>query len=266
MLLAEHALALLQGRPVLALDVTERLQDAQPGSRAHLRLRILDALHAEGDREAAEAAALELATRAAGPPATPRERATWLADACVLAQWRVAPWGPAARGPSRGDLALARRELAALRTDAVPAVPVPVGASPQACAELVEAMLAVTTGARDARARVDRLDALMLTGPALGDASAWATLAVARLYEQLGDPRRALHAVRQRPYLKGWPRYQATALREQARLAAALGDTVGAAAAWRPYLALRTAPEPPLRDAVTAERAWARPLLDAARP
>lgn len=257
-LLAEHSLALNQGRPVLALDVTERLQDAQPGSRAHLRLRVLDALYAEGDAAAAEAAARELAGHVADDADTPGERALQRADACVLAQWRVAPWGPAATAGGRGELALARRDVALLRDGEPTRVSVPVGAAPRACAELVEAMLAVATGARDARARVDRLDARMLTGPALGDASAWATLAVARLYERLGDPRRALNAVRQRPYLKGWPRYQATALRTQARLAAALGDPAAAAAAWRPYLALRVDPEPPLRAAVAADRARAR--------
>jgi hypothetical protein len=60
-ILAQHSLALNQGRSADALALTARLADAQPGTRAHLRLRVLDALYAGGDSIAAEAAAEELA-------------------------------------------------------------------------------------------------------------------------------------------------------------------------------------------------------------
>jgi hypothetical protein len=182
-------------------------------------------------------------------------RAARLADLCVLAQWRAAPWRARPAGLARAEAALVRHAVATLRSEPPPRALVPVGASPRACAELVDAMLAVTLGAADARARVERLDALMLTGPALGDASAWATLAVTRLYERLGDPRRALAVVRQRPHMKGWPRYLATSLQTQARLARAVGDTAGAAAASARYLTLRASPEPRLRAAIEADRA-----------
>jgi hypothetical protein len=137
---------------------------------------------------------------------------------------------------------------------------VPVGAAPHACAQIVEAMLAVGSGAADARERVQQLDALMLTGPAVGDASAWGTLAVARLFELLGDRPRALAAVRQRPYMKGWPRYLATALRTEARLAQGLGDAAGAASAYERALALRADPEAALRAGVASDRAALRRL------
>jgi DNA-binding SARP family transcriptional activator/TolB-like protein len=264
-LLGEHSLALNRGRPVLALDVTERLQDAQLGARAHLRLRVLDALYAEGDTAAAAAAVRELAARTSGEAPAPdeRTRAVALADACVLAQWNAAPWR--VRGVQ--DLAPARRgatpraPVATMRAAPLPQVVVPVAASPRACAELVDAMLAVRSRARDARSRVERLDALMLTGPALGDASAWATLAVARLYEALGDPGRALFVVRQRSYLKGWPRYLASSLQLEARLARAVGDVAASHAASQRYTAFHAAPEPALRaraDSVGSARVIGR--------
>lgn len=257
-LLAEHAMALSRGRPTLALDVTERLEDAQPGSGAHLRLRVLDALYADGDGNAAVAAVRVLAaltdTPVRGEAAAHARR---LADACVLAQWRAAPWSP---GRSRVGEPV-RRALAGLRDESFPGIPVSVGAAPRACADIVEAMLAVSRGAPDAQARLARLGERMLTGPALGDASAWATLALARLHEQLGDVDAALRAVRQRPYLNGWPRYRASALRLEASLAMRRGDRAGAASAWRAYVALREESEaalPTLRGADSA-RARLRP-------
>jgi TolB-like protein len=243
-LLAEHSLALGQGLPVRALDVTERLQDAQPWSRAHLRLRVLDALYAGGDSAAAVAAVGLLARSAGGAPERrPEARALQLADLCVVAQWRVA--GVAA-GPS--DPAAVRQVRAAidvLRRGEPPRVVVPVGVAAPACAEILDAQLAVALRAPDARRRVDRLDALMLTGPAIGDARTYANLVVARLYARLGEPQRALAAVRQRAYLRGWPRYLASSLREEAALALAAGDRTGASSAAGRLLALRAEEEPP---------------------
>jgi hypothetical protein len=43
--------------------------------------------------------------------------------------------------------------------------------------------------------------------------------------------------------MTGWPRYLATARREEARLALAAGDRIGARHALHEYLALRPAPE-----------------------
>jgi DNA-binding SARP family transcriptional activator len=254
-LLAQHALALLQGRPVLAGDVIERLEDVHPGSHAPLRLRVLDALYADGDTAAAGAAAGALARTVVVPGGAGAAAggAARLADACVLAQWRAAPWRAGAPGVDRR--AAARRAAALLREPGIPAEPVLVGAAPRACADLVEAMAAVASRAPDARARVEAIDALMLTGPALNDASAWATLAIARLYDQLGDGARALAVVRRRSSSKGWPRYLAGALAEEGRLALAQADTAGAVAAYTRLLAYRAAPEPPLVPHAQATRA-----------
>jgi DNA-binding SARP family transcriptional activator len=239
-LLAQHSLALNQGRGTLALEVTEQIQDAQPGSRSHLRMRVLDVLYGDGDLAAAVRAADELARVGDYPlPPSPAQRAVIFADVCVLAQWRAAPWREGAPARARANSRWIRKAITLMRSAPAPSVAVPVGASLPACADLTEAMLHVSLGSRDARAHVERLDAMMLTGPALGDASAWATLAVCRLFLAVGDNRRALEAVRQRPSMKGWPRYLASSLREEARLAQALGDSAGAARAAVRYATLR---------------------------
>jgi DNA-binding SARP family transcriptional activator/TolB-like protein len=247
-ILAQHAFALNQGRPVLALDLTEQLQELQPGTRAHLRLRVLDALYSEGDRPAAVRAAQDLARYADRPaPAAPTEQALQLADMCVLEQWRIA----------RGELGTVRRAIARLRADRILRSTVPLGTAPLACADLLEAMVAVQARAADALTRAHTLDSLMLTGPAMSDATTYVHIAVARLYARLGYPDRALGAIRRRAYMTGWPRYQATARREEGQLALATADTTGARRALASYLSLRTIPEPP----VAAVDGAARTLL-----
>jgi len=202
-ILAQHSAALLHGDATLALDLTEQLEEKQPGSRAHLRLRVLDALYGAGDTVAATRAATLLTPIADGAVSTSASaRPLQLADMCVVGQWRLA------RGSSDG----VRRMIAELRAPGVsPRMSVPIGANPQACAELLDAQLAVVTKTADAAARVARLDSLLLAGPAVSDAGAYAPILIARLYQQLGRPTAALDAVRRRPYLSGWPRYQATA-------------------------------------------------------
>ena len=244
-LLAEHSLALNEGRPVLALDVTEQLQDAQPGWRAHLRLRILDAIYSEGDPEVAEEAAELLSVRVGrGTAASPTDEAIRLADACVVAQWRLA------RGEVRGVAQI----VSMLRSAGVPRVAVPIGANPLACAGIVDATMSVVMQRPDALQRVEQLDSLMLSGPAVGDASTYAHLAVARLFERLGKPERALSAIRRRPYMTGWPRYLATSRREEGLLAARVGERDRALMAFRQYLALTRDPEARVQPLVAAVR------------
>jgi DNA-binding SARP family transcriptional activator/TolB-like protein len=236
-LLAQHSFALNQGRPILALDITEQLQEIQPGTRAHLRLRVLDALYAEGDREAAERAALELARSASGSFGGASGEAVRLADACVLEQWRV----------SRGQRKDAHQVIARLRAASPLLVTVPVATPPLVCAEILDASLAVATREPNAYAKVLRLDSLMLTGPAVSDAATYANIAIARLYGRLGDSRAALAVIRRRGYMSGWPRYLASARREESRLALAEGDSVAAADVYRRYMALRQDAEPEFR-------------------
>jgi hypothetical protein len=249
-LLAEHSLALNQGRPVLALDVTEQLEDAQPGWRAHLRLRVLDAIYGEGDTIAAQDAAARLSLGASVGVSGQISEATRIADECVLAQWKLA------RGETKG----VRAAVHLMRRSQMPRVAVPVGANPLTCAEIVEAALAVAESGRSALQRVERLDSLMLTGPAVGDASTYAHIAVSRLYESLGQPDKALAAIRRRSYMAGWPRYLATARRVEARLAASVGERDRAIEMLRRYLVLRQEHEAGVAPQVEAARAELRAL------
>ena len=123
-------------------------------------------------------------------------------------------------------------------------------------------MRAVAAGEPTALGQVQQLDSLMLTGPAVSDAGTYAPLVVARLYERLGEPQRALDALRRRGYLSGWPRYLATARREEGRLALAVGDSAGAVAVYRQYLALRADAEP---VAASADLVVRRVLSDLTR-
>lgn len=250
LLLAEHSLALNQGRPTAALELTRRLQRLSPATRAHLRLRVLDDLYADGDTAAAAAAARELARSIAGPDPPGAD-----ADACALGQWQLA----------RADVDAARASLAVL--DATRDYdPVPVSVPAPICAELLEASLAVAAGRPDARARVERLDSLVLTTTAAGDVAAYANIALSRLHLRLGEPRLALDAIRRRPYLSGtWPRYLATSLREEGDLALRVGDSAGAAAAYREYLALRADPEPALAPSADTVRQILAALAGRAR-
>jgi hypothetical protein len=173
------------------------------------------------------------------------------ADACVLAQWRVA----------RGDTAGVTRLVEALRR--APAVATTrVSVTPSAlCADLVEASMAVQLRRPDAATLIWRLDSLALTAPASGDAPAYAPIVLARLHATLGDVPAAVAAVRRRPYMVGWPRYLATALREEARYAAASGDRAGAQSAYARYLALRTEAD----SSLAADVQRARLALDSLR-
>jgi hypothetical protein len=181
----------------------------------------------------------------------------WLADVCVLGQWRAARLAGTQPTALGSDVTAIQRAVAALRDAPVPRIPVPVSAGPRVCAALVDATLAVALRAPDARTRVERVDALPFAGPALDDASTYIAVAVARLFERLGDPRRALAAVRRRSYLKGWPRYLSTTTREEGRLALVMGDTAGARAAFDWYLTFRADPEEAVRPVVDAVRAMA---------
>ncbi len=244
--LAEHALALNEGRRRDALTATQRLAELQPGTRAHLRLRVLDALYGDGDERAAAAAATELERSAASRRAAePGARAIQAADACVLAQWRL----------QRGDTTGVRRAIDALRAEPlrVAAATPPVSAGPLACAELLDAALAVALAAPGAAAAVARLDSLAFTASVSGDAIAYAPLLIGRLHARLGNSRAALDAVRRRDPAAGWPRYLAASWREEARYAELAGFPDDGRSALARYVALRSNADRELRGRVEEE-------------
>ena len=80
-------------------------------------------------------------------------------------------------------------------------------------------------------------------------------LIAARAFEQIGDQGRALNAARRRPILYGPLLGWATMLREEGRLAALVGDREGAIGAYRLFIALRAAAEPPLQPDVSHAQA-----------
>src|ERR671934_81518 len=74
-------------------------------------------------------------------------------------------------------------------------------------------------------------------------------------------PHRALDAIRNRTYMVGWPRYLATARREEGRLAALTGDQRGAVRSYEEYLALRAGAEAPVKaqdESLRATLGWRR--------
>ena len=96
---------------------------------------------------------------------------------------------------------------------------------------------------------VARLDSMLRTGPG-GFVQDAGNLILARLKERRGDVRGALAAVRRRETFLTRPLYLSTFLREEGRLAALAGENDAAIEAYRHYLTLRAAPEPPLRSEV----------------
>jgi DNA-binding SARP family transcriptional activator/TolB-like protein len=245
--LAEHALARNQGRLRAAAAVTERLRQLGPAAQTHLRLRILDALYGDGDARVAAEAANDL-RRSVGlrDVADPAARAVQIANACVLGQWAL----------SQEDTVGVRELLDRLRQAPLSTVWLapPVAAGPQACAELLDAALAVAQADPRAADAVVRLDSVGFTVGSSGDAIAWAPILIARLHERIGQPEAALQAVRRREDAVGWPRYLATAWRDEARYAAATGRAEDARRAFGRYLALRQAADSALGGSIDAVR------------
>jgi hypothetical protein len=127
------------------------------------------------------------------------------------------------------------------------------------CEAVVAAMHAHRWTGGSAGEAVTRLDSVLRTGPVdfyYGDGAVdHAPIALARLLEASGDRAGALAALRRRPYFIGWQPFLAASLREEGRLAAALGDVRGAVRAYEHYLALRSNPEPALVGASDSVRA-----------
>jgi hypothetical protein len=251
-----HAFEVNRGRPRAALADTAGADEAEYGPHAALYQRVLDALYGDGDSVGGAEAARELASRAVAGT-----------DLCAATLWQL----------SRGDRAGAARAIGRLRRHLPGDSPYSV-ASNNVCAALLEAKLAAASGAAGAAAALDRLDALIRSGPGgqrngppvaftLSPAYVRSTvgispsgfedfvnLEVARLRERQGDLPAALAAVRRRGYAYHLTDYLAPHLREEGRLAALTGDRAGAIRAYRHYLALRSSPEPALRPAVDAVR------------
>ncbi len=227
--------ALNRGHPTEAARLADLLANNAPGEDAQLAAHILNALYADGDESAGRRTAARFRVYlATSPPAKGEPRALHLWKSCAAAQWNA--WHGDTTGVSATIAALRRREGAEL--------PWWAPANEELCATLLDALLTVTTGRPDARTRVLRLDSLTLTAPDV-DVRDPATLALARLWSRLGEPARALDAVRRRQnhFRTGLP-FLATRLREEVGYALAAGDTAGATEARRRFRILYADPEP----------------------
>jgi TolB-like protein len=182
-----------------------------PGAHGATRLAVLDALYGDGDARAgaASAGALQQERAHPGDLVSPAERAS---DACVLAQWRLLSQNDTTHAPrghgvaSHGPRSLDRSRASRARRHHLCAPNARRGARRH--------------HERPRRGRAPRAARLARAHPATaGDAVAYAPVLVARLHARLGRPRDALAAVRRRVYMVGWPRYLATAWREEGRYA-----------------------------------------------
>jgi DNA-binding SARP family transcriptional activator/tetratricopeptide (TPR) repeat protein len=250
-----HYLALNRGRVSAAATEVPLVAEGEPIPRWADRLTVLDALFGDGHAGAADRAAARLLPSSSTVPTTDLERAARTADGCVLELRRLLG----------GDAAGTPGAIARLRN---PAASDSLGAarSDSLCALMLEAIYTEVRGDPRAPALVRALDSTMRLGPAAtNDVEIFANLVVARLHEALGDPRAALAAVRRRPYQWAYgPIFLSSFLHEEWRLATLVGDTAGALRAGRHYLALRTRPDPHLRETVRRVRAEIVSLLERA--
>jgi serine/threonine-protein kinase len=120
---------------------------------------------------------------------------------------------------------------------------------------VLEAKLAADRHAPSAARLVDVADSLWRGREGLAN---WASIELARLYEQQGRVDRALRAVRRRwiPMGEPEPGGLAESYRLEGRLAVLVDDRIGANRAYRNYLRMRVDPEPsrvPQLDSVRAE-------------
>ena len=250
--LAEHAYALNAGSPARALQATRRLGDLVSDG-AHLRLRVLDALYADGDSAAALDALQRLTAHVHElPQASSTERSVMLSDLCVVEQWRL--W--------HGDYSTVSVTIRALTVDAAAGpVDAAVASGHATCAYVVDAIAAGLQGSARAPDALARAEQLAMTGVSAGDMGQYATLALARVRDKRGELARALSLVRRRAVVRGWPRYLTSYLRLEASVAERLQDTVGATDALRHYLALRPAPDSSGMAEVEGARRKLRRLL-----
>ena len=237
-LIARHTAALNEGRPAEGLDLLRALARVETAPRNALRMQVLDALYWDGDTLAGANAADSLAAHADTPaPRLRFQRQLWASDVCLVALWRIA----------HGDWARPRRAVTMLRT-----APAGDSTSPHpvdlACATLLEAELAVATKAPGAEAAVNAAEILMTqTGGPIGQSELqenantlmYVNLAVARLWDRLGRPDRALTVVRRRALSSHWGTfYLSSYLWHEALFATRANDAAGAVEAKRHYLAL----------------------------
>jgi len=242
----QHKVTLLlnRGRPDQAMKVLAAFELGYGPNQAVggvSEFQVYAALYWDADSSVAAAAARRLEAYIGGSPMGPGLVGDRRTASCALVQWRVAA----------GDLDGARRAFTAMRqlaarSDAAASIISPL------CAAIVEALLEATGDRNAEPVALTRLDSQLRKVSNFRDQMITiGNLTAARLYETRGDPRRSLELVRRRG---SWNGYLSTQLREEARLAASIGDRRGAISAYRHYLYLRSEAEPRLRPDVEKVR------------
>ena len=164
---------------------------------------------------------------------------------------------------STGDDARARRSVDRLRALPVPGDTRLSQVSNAECALMIDAIRAVHARAPNARSIVASFDSLRSLSPATGLVDE-GTMVLARLFESLGENRRAMEVASRRTF-HSTSGYWANSNLMQARNAALLGERDRAIAAYRRYLAYRASPEPSLMAEVQRVRAELAKLEGATR-
>ena len=196
-------------------------------------------MYGDGDHSAGVRAAAALRD-------LPTHRETRSLNECVGEMWRLHT-DSAARPIS--EMSLSSRERAG--TAEAPTVL-------EICQATLDAIAAARLRDINAPRALARLDALYASGPVefySGNGHAeYPPIVLSRLLASAGDLRGALDAIRRRPYFIGWQPFLAATLVDEAQLAIALGDSTGAVRALAHHLALRTNPDPSLREPTAAAR------------
>lgn len=215
---------IIKGRPAAAASVPMQFSDTVGRDV----LFVLAALYAHGDMSAGAAAAKRLMST------TPADTLRHAEVACALAQWRAR---------HREDVSRDLELLPRLGHDY--------------CAAAVALAVAPPGTAADAAlASADTVIRLTQTRYSILNYGGTERYILAREWERRGDPARALGAIRAKSTFQGIEWTLGDDLREEGRLAAAVGDTSAAVAAYKRYLQVRGDPEPvllPQRDSVRAE-------------
>jgi eukaryotic-like serine/threonine-protein kinase len=235
----EHLVAMDRGQP-------RRGSAAASAASRRPAAIVLDALFWDGDTAAAAAALPAAAAVARSRPAPDTEN-----------EWLDAQLAIGLHGISRRSVDAAREARAAIAAFR-PGSPVRATTA-RNYVLLLDAQIAVLERAPSARSAIAAVDSALVRGePGWRYFEPAGNLVVARLWEEMGEPRRALEAARR--YRNGpdpWP-FHSTRVRENARLAAIVGERDEAIKNYRLFLNLRAKPEPEL----VAERDAARRELD----
>lgn len=234
----------------------------EPLQRSALRSQVDDALFWGADTALAIAALGDLRRLQRAPVHTPVDARERSLDACSIGQWEVL----------LGDPREAERAIARLVGQPGPRGPatdasVTYDNFVRLCAAVLDAAVAQRHRTPAARAKLEIADghARTLVRQLRRGGMPTANVLLAQLWEQQGDTLRALGALRRSIRVYGGASfYLSTLLREEGRLALALGDTAAAGRAWRHYLALRPDPEPYARAEVATVRAALTGLIPTA--